>query len=79
MAVHDVGGYRSRPLEPGVVFAVDPMMWIPDEMLYVRIEDTVVVTEDGIENLTGFVPSDLDAIEALMAKPGLVQLRPSIR
>lgn len=79
MAVHDVGGYSSRPLEPGVVFAVDPMMWIPDEKLYIRIEDTVVVTEDGIENLTGFVPSDLDAIEALMAEPGLVQLRPSIR
>ena len=58
MAVHDVGEYRGVPLEPGHVFTVDPMLWVPDERLYVRCEDTVVVTADGIENLTGFVPID---------------------
>jgi len=49
MAVHDDGGYHHRPLVPGTVFAVDPQMWIPEERLYIRVEDTVVVTEDGIE------------------------------
>lgn len=76
MAVHDVGGYRSRPLVPGLVFAVDPQMWIPEEKLYIRAEDTVVVTEDGIENLTGFVPLELDDVEALMQEPGMLQRFP---
>lgn len=73
MAVHDVGDYRGRPLEPGLVFSVDPMIWVPDERLYVRVEDTVAVTEDGVENLTGFVPLALDDVEALMREPGLLQ------
>ncbi len=73
MAVHDVGDYRGRALEPGLVFSVDPMIWVPDERLYVRVEDTVAVTEDGVENLTGFVPLALDDVETLMREPGLLQ------
>jgi Xaa-Pro aminopeptidase len=68
MSVHDDGGYRHRPLQPGTVFAVDPQMWVPEERLYVRVEDTVVVTEDGIENLTAAAPLGLDEVEALMAE-----------
>lgn len=41
-------------------------MWIPEECLYIRVEDTVVVTEDGIENLTAAAPLELDDVEALM-------------
>jgi Xaa-Pro aminopeptidase len=66
MAVHDVGHYRGRALEPGVVLTVDPQLIIPEERRYVRVEDTVVVTEGGIENFTDGVPLDLDATEALM-------------
>jgi Xaa-Pro aminopeptidase len=66
MAVHDDGGYHHRPLVPGTVFAVDPQMWIPEEKLYIRVEDTVVVTKDGIENLTSGAPLELDDVEALM-------------
>lgn len=66
MTVHDVGGYASQPLSPGLVFTVDPQMWVPEERLYIRCEDTIAITEDGIENLTGFVPLDLDAFESLM-------------
>lgn len=65
MAVHDVGSYRDRPLEPGLVFALDPQMWVPEEQLYIRVEDTVVVTADGVEVLTPQVPLELDEIEAL--------------
>lgn len=66
MAVHDDGGYHHRPLVPGTVFSVDPQMWIPEEHLYIRAEDTVVVTEDGIENLTSGAPLELDDVEAMM-------------
>jgi Xaa-Pro aminopeptidase len=74
MAVHDVGSYRDRPLEEGLVFSVDPMLWVPERNLYVRCEDTVAVTSDGIENFTGFVPIDPAEIEATIAEPGLLQL-----
>ncbi len=67
MAVHDVGDYAHDPLVPGLVFAVDPQMWVPEEHLYVRVEDTVAVTSGGIANLTGFVPRELDALEGCMA------------
>jgi Xaa-Pro aminopeptidase len=73
MAVHDVGEYRGRPFVPGHVLTVDPMLWVPEEELYIRCEDTVVVTEDGIENLTGFVPIDPEEIVAVMREPGLLQ------
>ena len=66
MAVHDVGGYRAEPLRPGLVFAVDPQLWVPEEKLYIRCEDTVAVTGDGIENLTALAPLDLAAVEAAM-------------
>jgi Xaa-Pro aminopeptidase len=70
MAVHDDGGYHHRPLVPGTVFAVDPQMWIPEEKLYIRVEDTVVVTDGGIENLTSGAPLELDEVEALMRDEG---------
>jgi len=66
MAVHDVGGYGDKPLAPGVVFTVDPQMWIPEERLYVRVEDTVVVTDEGIEVFTAAAPLELDDVEATM-------------
>jgi len=66
MAVHDGGGYRDKPLKPGIVFSVDPQMWVPEEELYIRCEDTVAVTDDGIENLTAAAPLGPDAIEAAM-------------
>lgn len=79
MSVHDVGNYKAGPLRAGTVIAVDPMMWIEEEHLYVRIEDVVVVTEDGIDNLSAFVPSDPDAIEQLMEEEGLLQKVPPVR
>jgi len=75
LAVHDVGNYRSKPLVPGVVFSVDPMLWVHEEKLYVRMEDTVVVTADGVENFTDFMPDTIEEIEALMNEEGIVQKR----
>lgn len=76
MAVHDVGSYRDG-LKVGHVFSVDPQLRVPEENLYLRYEDTVVVTETGSENFSDFVPVELDAIEALVRERGLVQQVPA--
>lgn len=76
MAVHDVGVVRGVKLEPGMIFTIDPMVWIHEEKLYVRIEDMVVVTNDGAENLSAFVPSKIEDIERTMAEKGIIQMRP---
>ncbi|MEE4114831.1 MAG: Xaa-Pro peptidase family protein [Marinilabiliaceae bacterium] len=73
MAVHDDGGYRKGPLKPGQVFAVDPQLWVPEENLYMRVEDTVVITEDACENLTSKAPIELDEIEKMVKRKGIVQ------
>ena len=78
MDVHDGGDYRNSPLIPGTVFSVDPMMWIPEERLYIRVEDTVVITEDGIENLTQLAPLELDDVEQLMKEEGIIQKLPPV-
>ena len=78
MAVHDVGGYRNGPLRPGQVFSVDPQLWVREENLYLRFEDTVVVTESGVENFTDFLPMELDDIERLVRDTGVVQKVPPI-
>jgi Xaa-Pro aminopeptidase len=56
--VHDIGDY-SRPLEPGMVLTVEPGMYIPDEKIGVRIEDDVLITDDGYEILTDRLPRSL--------------------
>jgi Xaa-Pro aminopeptidase len=73
MSVHDVGNYRSRELEAGMVFSIDPMLWVPEETLYIRMEDVVVVTADGVENLSGSLAVDIDDIEALLERNGILQ------
>jgi Xaa-Pro aminopeptidase len=78
LSVHDVGSYRQGPLRPGHVFALDPQLWVPEETLYIRCEDTVVVTDDGVENFTAFLPAELDAIEAVVRQKGVLQAAPAL-
>jgi Xaa-Pro aminopeptidase len=65
--VHDVGD-SCRPLEPGMVFTIEPGIYIPDENLGVRIEDDAVVTETGIKLLSEKLPRNPDEIEKIMAE-----------
>ncbi len=79
MDVHDVGLYyldgKPRPLEPGMVFTIEPGIYVGVDAdvdpkwrgIGIRIEDDVLVTESGVENLTDHIPKDPDAIEALLA------------
>jgi len=70
MEVHDVR-MTTQTLEPGFIFTIEPAMLIEDEHLGVRLEDMILMTDSGYENLSAFVPVDIEAIEKLMAQPGL--------
>lgn len=75
--VHDMGYYgpdRSRMLEPGMVLTVEPGLYIAPDAdvpeayrgIGVRIEDDILITDNGNENLTSGVVKTADEIEALM-------------
>ncbi|MDE2407095.1 MAG: aminopeptidase P N-terminal domain-containing protein [Xanthomonadaceae bacterium] len=79
--VHDVGEYRiegaSRLLEPGMVFTLEPGLYIPADDasvapkwrgIGIRIEDDVLITRDGHRVLTSALERSADEVEALMAK-----------
>ena len=81
--VHDVGDYhineekaQCREFVPGMVLTIEPGLYMPlDDMdldsqwrgIGIRIEDNVVVTINGCENLTQYCPETIEDIEALMA------------
>lgn len=76
MTVHDDGAYNRGPLQPGHVFSIDPQLRVPEENLYIRYEDVIAVTETGMENFTGFLPSGLSEMEKLVGIGGVVQKVP---
>jgi Xaa-Pro aminopeptidase len=65
MDVHDVGDYTT-PLAPGMVFTIEPGIYLADEHLGVRIEDDVLMTATGPEWLSAKAPRTTDEIERLM-------------
>ena len=65
------GGLQAATLEPGRIFTIEPMMRIEEEHVAIRLEDMILITESGYENLSTFVPIEVKDIEALMAQPGL--------
>ncbi len=63
--VHDVG-FTTQPFAPGWVLTVEPGIYIPKEGFGVRLENDILVTEDGPVDLMSDIPVDADEIEALM-------------
>ena len=67
MSVHDVGSMMPDvALKPGVVFNVEPLIEFRDKQIHMRLEDTVLVTEKGAENLTAAAPAEVEAVYALV-------------
>jgi Xaa-Pro aminopeptidase len=76
--VHDVGDYKinnvERAFEPGMVLTIEPGLYISEDSnapqkykgIGIRIEDNLLVTESGYDNLTINVPKTISEIEALM-------------
>lgn len=77
MATHDVGDY-SGVLRAGMVFTIEPALRVPEEQIYIRLEDLIIIHEDRAEIVSDFVPMDIDAIEAWMAQDGLLQDYPDM-
>jgi Xaa-Pro aminopeptidase len=65
--VHDVGDF-NRKLEAGMVFTCEPGIYIPQENLGIRLENDILVTANGPDDLMKNIPLEVDEIEALMAK-----------
>jgi Xaa-Pro aminopeptidase len=63
---HDVGGYEE-PMVENMVFTVDAGIYVREWGIGLRIEDNVLVTADGCENLSAAIPATIEAIESLMA------------
>jgi Xaa-Pro aminopeptidase len=78
LAVHDDGPYNRDVLKVGHVFSIDPQLWVPEENLYIRYEDVIVVTADGYENFTDFLPTELNELEKLVGQGGIaLKLQPA--
>jgi len=63
--VHDVGN-RYEVFKVGMVFTCEPGIYIPEEKLGIRLENDILITENGIEDLMTNIPIEIEEIEALM-------------
>ena len=70
MAVHDVGPY-DKPFVEGVIFNVEPIIEDTALKVHLRLEDTVVITKTGSENLTAGTTTEVDKIYKLKKEKGI--------
>ena len=78
MAAHDVGEYGG-PLRPGMVFTIEPSLEVPEEKIYIRAEDAILITAKGVEIKSDFLPLEIEEIESLMQQKGLHELYPTLQ
>jgi Xaa-Pro aminopeptidase len=74
MSTHDVG--QADTLRPGMVFTIEPQFRVPEERLYWRLEDLIVIGDTKAEVVSEWLPEDVDAVERAVAEPGLLQRYP---
>jgi Xaa-Pro aminopeptidase len=77
MATHDDGPHTG-PLRAGMVFTIEPALTVPEEKIYVRLEDIVFIHENGAEVVSTDAPWDIDAIEKAMKEEGMLKKYPRV-
>jgi len=75
MATHDVGD-DAGPLRPGMVFTIEPALRVPEEQLYIRLEDLIVIGDHGAEVVSDWLAVEPDEIEKVMKEEGILQKYP---
>jgi Xaa-Pro aminopeptidase len=72
ISVHDVfPSDRARAFEAGVVYNVEPILEIPEKKIHLRLEDTVLITPGGADNMTAGAPAGVEEIYALIRQKAL--------
>lgn len=64
LEVHDPQTHGK--LEPGMIFTIEPGVYLQDRGLGIRLEDDILITRDGRKNLTSAIPRTADDVEAAM-------------
>jgi Xaa-Pro aminopeptidase len=72
MEVHDVT-LPYDELKPGMIFTIEPAMTMPDDRVYIRLEDVILITPEGYENLSAMAPVEAADVERLMAETGFAE------
>jgi Xaa-Pro aminopeptidase len=72
MEVHDVTPPFDE-LTPGMIFTIEPALTIPEDRVYIRLEDVILITDRGYENMSANVPMEVADIEKLMAETGFAE------
>ena len=65
--VHDLGT-RTAPIKEGMVFTIEPGIYIEEEQMGIRIENNFLITKNGNKDLMKNIPITVDEIESLMKK-----------
>jgi len=79
LSTHDPGWPEDGRFAPGMMLTIEPQFRVPEEGLYFRLEDMILIREDRAEILSDVLPRDIEAIEALMAAgTGLLQQYPAV-
>lgn len=77
MSTHDMGSGTGL-LKPGMTFTIEPQFRVPEDGIYIRLEDMVVIKETGVDIQSDWLPRDMARIEKIMAERGLLQQYPTI-
>lgn len=68
LSCHELWGNGEKKLEPGMIFAIEPGIYLGEKAMGIRIEDDVLVTDTGVEVLSAGIPKTIEEIETMMQK-----------